>query len=53
MELFNDTYNSVSIYPANNLLDKKTGKFFIPERKHFSETQKQAIESLSKKDLNS
>ncbi|MDA9108845.1 hypothetical protein N9X63_07060 [Woeseiaceae bacterium] len=53
LELFGETYNTRSIYPANTLLDKKTGKFFIPERKHFSETQKQVIASLSKKNLNS
>jgi hypothetical protein len=53
LELFSETYNLKSIYPANTLLDKKTGDFFIPERKHFSETQKKVIDTLAKKNLNS
>ena len=48
LELFQNTYNSISIYPPNSLIDKKTGEFFIPERKHFSNTQKDVLNNLKK-----
>ena len=48
LELFQSTYNSISIYPPNSLIDKKTGDFFIPERTHFSNTQKNVLDNLQK-----
>jgi len=48
LELFQNTYNSISIYPPNSLIDKKTGDFFIPERKHFSNIQKVVLDNLQK-----
>ena len=49
LELFAPTYSG-SIAPPNTMLDSQ-GKFFVPERAHFSQSQRKTIESLHMKDI--
>ncbi len=49
LDLFRDTYQNNEIHSANGLL--KNGKFFVPNRSHFVETQLDSIKKLSKKGL--
>ena len=49
LDLFQATYKDNEIHRPNGLLDK--GKLQIPDRSHFVETQREAIERLSKKGL--
>jgi predicted amidohydrolase len=46
LELFQDTYCGVSIYPANTMLDN--GNLTNPTREHFKRIQEQTIEKLIK-----
>lgn len=50
LELFAHSYASQSIHPANTLIDDG-GNHVVPERAHFIETQRAAIDSLIKKKL--
>lgn len=50
LELFSKVYGETSVYPANTLLDDK-GEHVVPERSHFSETQRQTIEDLIERGL--
>ena len=45
LELFADVYGNASVYPANTLLNAE-GEHVVPERAHFIETQRKAIEAL-------
>ena len=50
LELFADTYAKNSVYPSNTLLDAN-GQHVVPERAHFVETQRAAIEQLVEKEI--
>ncbi len=45
LELFADAYSSRSVYPANTLLDAN-GEHTVPDRAHFENTQRAAINKL-------
>ncbi len=51
LELFADVYRSNHVYPANTLLDQKTGNHIVPDRAHFIDRQRQVISDLSKRKL--
>ena len=50
LELFAETYANNSIYPANTLLDSN-GRHVVPERAHFLQTQRAAIDRLVEQEL--
>ena len=50
LELFASTYAGASVYAANSLLDDN-GEPIKPERAHFIDMQRAAIERLAKKGL--
>ncbi len=50
LELFAEAYAKNTIYPGNTLLDD-AGEHVVPERSHFVETQRRAIDELVKKNL--
>ena len=48
LELFASSYSANTVYPANTLLDD-AGKAIVPDRSHFIDTQRQAIDELIRK----
>lgn len=51
LEVVANSYQSGQVYPANSLLDPKTGEHIVPDRSHFIDRQREVIEDLAARKL--
>ena len=51
LEVVASSYQAGQVYPANSLLDPKTGGHIVPDRAHFIDRQREVIADLAARDL--